>query len=132
MVEMPTGHVLRLFGKLSGGVHVTGSARTPRSLADQPEGPFRYEQVAAPGELMQIDSTPLDVLVRLDEGVPGRVELCGLVDVATRTIAAAVVRPTTNGWPWRRAAVPIRCPRPDQRRRSARRSLSQPGRRRSP
>ncbi|MFG2525618.1 hypothetical protein [Streptomyces sp. NPDC048527] len=45
---------------------------------------------------MQIDSTPLDVLVRLDEGMPGRVELCGLVDVATRTIAAVVVRPTTK------------------------------------
>ncbi|MFI7368236.1 integrase [Streptomyces sp. NPDC050149] len=86
----------RLFDKLSHGVHVTGSARTRRSLADQPEGPFRYESVAAPGELMQIDSTPLDVLVRLDEGIPGRVELTGLVDVATRTIAAAVVRPTTK------------------------------------
>ncbi|WSA97944.1 integrase [Streptomyces sp. NBC_01794] len=97
VVEMPSRATFyRLFAKLSGGVHVTGSARTRRSLADQPEGPFRYEQVAAPGELMQIDSTPLDVLVRLDEGVPGRVELCGLVDVATRTIAAAVVRPTTK------------------------------------
>jgi hypothetical protein len=86
----------RLFERLSHGVHVTGSARTRRSLADQPEAPFRYEQVAAPGELMQIDSTPLDALVRLDEGVAGRVELCGLVDVATRTIAAAVLRPTTK------------------------------------
>ncbi|WP_422399143.1 hypothetical protein [Streptomyces netropsis] len=86
LVEMPSRATFyRLFGKLSGGVHVTGSARTRRSLADQPEGPFRYEQVAAPGELMQID-----------EGVPGRVELCGLVDVATRTIVAAVVRPTTK------------------------------------
>ncbi|WP_367826660.1 integrase [Streptomyces sp. LMG1-1-1.1] len=96
-VEMPSRATFyRLFGNLSQGVHVTGSARTRRSLADQPEGPFRYESVAAPGELMQIDSTPLDVLVRLDEGVPGRVELTGLVDVATRTIAAAVVRPTTK------------------------------------
>ncbi|MFJ2517269.1 transposase family protein [Streptomyces griseoviridis] len=97
VVEVPSRATFyRLFAKLSGGVHVTGSARTRRSLADQPEGPFRYEQVAAPGELMQIDSTPLDVLVRLDEGMPGRVELCGLVDVATRTIAAAVIRPTTK------------------------------------
>ncbi|ARP69148.1 integrase [Streptomyces pluripotens] len=97
VVEMPSRATFyRLFAKLSGGIPVTGSARTRQSLANQPEGPFRYEQVAAPGELMQIDSTPLDVLVRLDEGVPGRVELCGLVDVATRTIAAAVVRPTTK------------------------------------
>lgn len=96
-VEMPSRATFyRIFDKLSHGVHVTGSARTRRSLADQPEGPFRYESVAAPGELMQIDSTPLDVLVRLDRGVPGRVELTALVDLATRTIAAAVVRPTTK------------------------------------
>ncbi|WP_246144331.1 hypothetical protein [Actinacidiphila oryziradicis] len=96
-VEMPSRATFyRIFEKLSHGVHVTGSARTRRSLADQPEGPFRYEQVGAPGELMQIDSTPLDALVRLDGGVAGRVELCGLVDVATRTIAAAVLRPTTK------------------------------------
>ncbi|OPC76775.1 integrase [Embleya scabrispora] len=96
-VRMPSRATFyRLFDKLSHGVHVTGSARTRRSLADRPEGPFRFEQVVAPGELMQIDSTPMDVLVRLDEGVPGRVELCGLVDVATRTMAAAVVRPTTK------------------------------------
>ncbi|WP_374118564.1 integrase [Streptomyces sp. 8L] len=97
VVELPSRATFyRLFAKLSGGVPVTGSARTRQSLANQPEGPFRYELVAAPGELMQIDSTPLDVLVRLDEGVTGRVELCGLVDVATRTVAAAVVRPTTK------------------------------------
>ncbi|WP_413105662.1 hypothetical protein [Streptomyces sp. Inha503] len=110
VVEMPSRATFyRLFGKLSRGVHVTGSARTRRSLANQPEGPFRYEQVAVPGELMQIDSTPLDVLVRLDEGMPGRVELCGLVDVATRTITAVVVRPTTKSVD----ASPPAGPRPD-------------------
>ena len=45
---------------------------------------------------MQIDSTPLDVLVRLDSGVPGRVDLTGIIDVATRTVTAAVLRPTTK------------------------------------
>ncbi|MFD3456058.1 transposase family protein [Streptomyces sp. NPDC058691] len=97
VVTMPSRATFyRLFGKLSSGVDVTGSARTRRSLADRPEGPFHYEQVAAPGALMQIDSTPLDVLVRLDEGLPGRVELCGLVDIATRSVVAAVIRPTTK------------------------------------
>jgi hypothetical protein len=48
-VEMPLRATFyRIFEKLSHGIHVTGSARTRRSLADQPEGPFRYEQVAAP------------------------------------------------------------------------------------
>jgi hypothetical protein len=36
------------------------------------------------------------VLVRLDQGVVGRVELTGLVDVATRSVTAAVLRPTTK------------------------------------
>ena len=45
---------------------------------------------------MQIDSTPLDVLVRLDNGVPDRVDLTGIIDVATRTVTAAVLRPTTR------------------------------------
>ena len=33
---------------------------------------------------MEIDAYPLDVLVRLADGVVGRVELTALVDVATR------------------------------------------------
>ncbi|MDQ0798278.1 hypothetical protein [Streptomyces sp. B1I3] len=45
---------------------------------------------------MQIDSTPLDVLVLLDSGVTGKVDLTGMIDVATRTLTAAVLRPTTK------------------------------------
>ena len=86
----------RLFGTLSHGRHVTGSASTRRSLAGRPEGMFGSLPAAAPGEVVQIDSTPLDVLVLLDDGVPGRVELTGMIDVATRVVPAAVLRPTTK------------------------------------
>jgi hypothetical protein len=48
---------------------------------------------ARPGEVIQIDTTPLDVLAVLDDGVTGRVELTIAVDVATRTMCAAVLRP---------------------------------------
>ncbi|MEV4916520.1 hypothetical protein AB0K47_06865 [Streptomyces tirandamycinicus] len=51
----------RLFRRLSSGHHTTGSARTRRSLAGRPEGPFGQVTPVRPGELMQIDSTPLDV-----------------------------------------------------------------------
>ena len=57
---------------------------------------FGQVHPVAPGELMQIDSTPLDVLVLLDDGVHGRVELTGMIDVATRTVTAAVLRPSTR------------------------------------
>jgi transposase InsO family protein len=86
----------RLFGTLAHGRHVTGSASTRRSLAGRPAGTFGSLAVAAPGEVVQIDSTPLDVLVLLDDGVPGRVEMTGLIDVATRVVPAAVLRPTTK------------------------------------
>lgn len=97
VVELPSQSSLyRLLRKLAAGKHITGSARTRRSLANRPDGPFSALGAAAPGELMEIDSTPLDVLVRLDDGVVGRVEMTGLVDVATRTVPAAVLRPTTK------------------------------------
>ncbi len=75
---------------------MTGSASTGRSLAGRPKGPFGSLAVAAPGEVVQIDSNPLDVLVLLDDGVPGRVEMTGMIDVATRVVPAAVLRPTTK------------------------------------
>jgi len=96
-VKLPSQRTLyRLLDKLSAGKHTTGSARTRRSLADRPEGPFGEADAWAPGELMQMDSTPLDVLVRLDDGVVGRVDLTGMIDVATRSVTAAVLRPTTK------------------------------------
>ena len=86
----------RLVARLAAGKHTFGSARTRRSLAKQPDGPFGTVTAARPGEWTEIDSTPLDVRVVLDDGTVDRVELTGLVDQATRTIAAAVLRPTTR------------------------------------
>jgi hypothetical protein len=86
----------RLVGRLAAGRHATGSARTRRTLAQQPEAPFGAVYPVRPGELMQIDSTALDIAVELDDGVIGRVELTAMVDIATRSIPAAVVRPTTK------------------------------------
>jgi transposase InsO family protein len=94
---LPSDRTLyRLFGTLSHGRATAGSASTRRSLAGRPEGMFGSLPAAAPGEVVQIDSTPLDVLVLLDDGVPGRVELTAMVDVATRVVPAAVLRPTTK------------------------------------
>ncbi|MFI5937817.1 Mu transposase C-terminal domain-containing protein [Actinoplanes sp. NPDC051494] len=94
---MPSQRTLyRLFARLSQGRQTTGTARARRSLAARPETAFSQVDVVAPGEVMQIDSTPLDVMVLLDEGVSARVELTALVDIATRSITAAVLRPSTK------------------------------------
>ena len=83
----------RLINTLSEGRHSFGQATTRRSQARRPEAPFVPTMAARPGEIVQIDTTPLDVLAVLDDGVTGRVELTIAVDVASRTICAAVVRP---------------------------------------
>ncbi|NRQ40480.1 DDE-type integrase/transposase/recombinase [Nonomuraea sp. NN258] len=97
IVPMPSRATFyRLFELLSQGQRVAGTARARKSLASRPEGPFDMLTVCRPGEVVEIDSTPLDVLVLLPDGVPGRVEMTGMVDLATRTITAAVLRPTTK------------------------------------
>jgi hypothetical protein len=70
-----------------------GSALQRRNRASRPQPPFTPTVALRPGELVMMDSTPLDVLVVLDDGVVGRCELTIALDVATRTIAAAVLRP---------------------------------------
>ena len=75
------------------GRHTFGSAVTRRQTANRPPGMFTPTHAARPGEQVQIDSTPIDVLVLLDNGVPVRADLTIAVDVATRTICAAVLRP---------------------------------------
>ncbi|MFD6028892.1 Mu transposase C-terminal domain-containing protein [Streptomyces griseoluteus] len=97
LAELPSRRTLyRLLDRLTAGTHTTGSAVTRRSTAHGAAAPFGELTVSAPGEVMQIDSTPLDVMVRLDDGVVGKVELTGMIDVASRTLTAAVLRPTTK------------------------------------
>lgn len=96
-VPVPSKSTLyRLYDRLTAGTYAKGTARARRSAASRPEGAFGEIAAAAPGELVQIDSTPFDVLVLLDAGVVGRVELTALVDVATRSIPAAVLVPSTK------------------------------------
>ncbi|MDQ0775610.1 hypothetical protein QF026_004076 [Streptomyces aurantiacus] len=45
---------------------------------------------------MEIDSTPRDVMVIHDDGTVDRCELTGPIDLATRTLAAVVLRPSTK------------------------------------
>ncbi|MGR6977516.1 Mu transposase C-terminal domain-containing protein [Mycobacteroides abscessus] len=88
----------RILHRMPEARHATGSARTRQTRAHQPRGTLGTLMVSRPGELMQIDSTPFDVSVRLDNSTVSRIELTILVDVATRSIASAVLRPTTNAF----------------------------------
>jgi putative transposase len=83
----------KLIDTLSEGRHTFGSAVTRRQLANRPAGPFTPTMAWRPGEQVQIDSTPLDVMVLVDGGATVRADLTIAVDVATRTICAAMLRP---------------------------------------
>ncbi|WP_406016376.1 DDE-type integrase/transposase/recombinase [Streptomyces sp. NBC_00984] len=80
--------------------------RLVNALADPVERPGRAARTATgsargqavqgalrPGEQVQIDTTRLDVMAVLEDGSLGRPELSIAVDVATRSILAAVRRP---------------------------------------
>jgi transposase InsO family protein len=83
----------KLLDTLAEGRHTFGSAVTRRQAANRPERPFTPTFAARPGEQVQIDSTPIDVMVLLETGLLARADLTIAVDVATRTICAAVLRP---------------------------------------
>ncbi|WP_433282870.1 Mu transposase C-terminal domain-containing protein [Pseudonocardia xinjiangensis] len=83
----------RLVFRLSAGRHTFGAATARRSAANRPGGAFTASWAARPGQQVQIDSTALDVMAVFDDGQARRVELIAAVDVATRTICAAILRP---------------------------------------
>uniref|UniRef100_UPI003F492F7B Mu transposase C-terminal domain-containing protein n=1 Tax=Amycolatopsis sp. CA-096443 TaxID=3239919 RepID=UPI003F492F7B len=82
-----------LIDRLAAGRHTFGSAVTRRQTANRPKGVFTPTFASRPGQQVQIDSTPIDVMVLAADGVPVRADLTIAVDVATRTICAAVLRP---------------------------------------
>ena len=93
-VPMPSDATFyRLLDVLSAGKHTFGPATTRRQTANRPDGAFTPITAARPGEQVLMDGTPLDVMAVMDDGVTGRPELVAAIDVATRTIGAAVLRP---------------------------------------
>ncbi len=89
----PASTFNRLVHAVADGQGLLGTAAQRRWHASRPAPPFTPTVALRPGELVMLDSTPLDVLAVLDNGVSGRLELCIALDVATRSICAAVLRP---------------------------------------
>ncbi|YCK40241.1 hypothetical protein ACNF49_41105 [Actinomadura sp. ATCC 39365] len=64
----------KLIDRLATGRHTFGSAVTRRQTANRPAGAFTPTLAARPGEQVQIDSTPIDVMVLADTGLPVRAD----------------------------------------------------------
>ncbi|WP_405562598.1 transposase [Streptomyces phaeochromogenes] len=94
VVEVPPVTTFnRLVHALADGQGLLGTAAQRRRHSSRPAPPFTPTVALRPGEMVMLDSTPLDVMVVLADGVTGSAELTIALDVATRSICAAVLRP---------------------------------------
>ncbi|MFF3336931.1 Mu transposase C-terminal domain-containing protein [Streptomyces sp. NPDC002888] len=64
----------------------------PARTATAPVRPFTPTVALRPGELVQIDTTRLDVMAISEDGKPLRPELTIALEIATRSVVAAVLR----------------------------------------
>lgn len=83
----------RLIAEADQGRHAFGNATTRRSSAKRPKRTYGRRTPMRPGELVEIDSTKLDLMVVYPDGTTGRPELTTMIDLATRTLCAAVLFP---------------------------------------
>jgi len=83
MVEVPAKSTFnKLIDAVEESLGLQGTVAQRRARAARPTPPFKSTLALRPGELVMMDSSPLDALVVLDDGVVGRLELTTAVDVA--------------------------------------------------
>ncbi|QYF90312.1 Mu transposase C-terminal domain-containing protein [Arthrobacter sp. PAMC25284] len=83
----------RILAKLEKSRHPFGNATTRRTQASRPDRTWGRQAPARPGELVEIDSSPLDLMLIYPDGSTGKADLTVALDIATRTPLAAVLRP---------------------------------------
>lgn len=86
----------RILKKIEGSRHPFGNATTRRTQGNRPDRPWGRQSPSRPGELVEIDSTPMDLMVVYPDGSSGRVDLTFALDIATRTPLAAILRPVAT------------------------------------
>ncbi|WP_166904741.1 hypothetical protein [Mycobacterium sp. DL440] len=82
--------------KLDRGQSSFGAATRRQSVATSPDRGWGTCTAVYPGQEVQIDSTSLDAWALLADGTSARIDLAVVIDVATRTIAAAILRPKAH------------------------------------
>jgi len=72
------------------------SEASRRTAVNRPERPFTPSIAVRPGEDVPVDTNKLDIMCRYADGVIRRAELTMAVDMATRSILAGIIAPTTK------------------------------------
>lgn len=86
----------RLLSKLERDRSPFDQATTRRSKANRPDRTWGTRHPQRPGELVEIDSTPLDLMVIYPDGSTGRIDVTAAIDIATRTVLAIIARPVAT------------------------------------
>jgi hypothetical protein len=86
----------RLMSYMDRGRRNFVSEASRRTSVNRPERPFTPVTAFRPGEDVPIDTNKLDIMCRYADGVIRRAELTMAVDVATRSILAGIIAPTTK------------------------------------
>lgn len=96
-VPMPSRATFyRLMSYMDRGRRNFVSEASRRTSVNRPERPFTPMTAIRPGEDVPIDTNKLDIMCRYADGVIRRAELTMAVDVATRSILAGIMAPTTK------------------------------------
>jgi hypothetical protein len=96
-VPMPSRATFyRMMSHMDRGRRNFVSEASRRVSVNRPDRPFTPVTALRPGEDVPIDTNKLDIMCRYADGVVRRAELTMAVDVATRTIAAGIIAPTTK------------------------------------
>jgi hypothetical protein len=97
VVPMPSRATFyRLMSYMDRGRRNFVSEASRRTSVNRPRRPFTPVTALRPGEDVPIDTNKLDIMCRYADGVIRRAELTMAVDVATRSILAGIIAPTTK------------------------------------
>lgn len=82
-LELPSVPTMyRILKRIEGSRHPFGNATTRRTQANRPDRSWGRQAPARPGELVEIDSTPLDLMVLCPDGTMSRADLTVAISVA--------------------------------------------------
>ncbi len=93
-LDMADSTLYRIINQVDrASLHTFGNATTRRTQANKPDRSYGAQKPIRPGELVEIDSTPFDVMVVMPDGTVSRPMLVGMIDIATRTVCGARLAP---------------------------------------
>ncbi|MEV7243095.1 Mu transposase C-terminal domain-containing protein [Streptomyces sp. NPDC093248] len=85
----------RLLDRL--GIACGKDATSRKGSGHRPDPPFTLAMATTLGEQVQIDTTPLDILALDETGRVVNLELTAAIEVVSRSVLAAVIRPKSSG-----------------------------------